>query len=88
MVDAPLTWNGRVWHGHTETYRMSMGQETFQRYLTTHQEGLRGHPTPTPHEAMQTVTRLSYWAYARYDRAIRFVRLPGCVLGEEGKAHE
>ncbi len=87
-MDTTLTWNGRIWHGHTETYCISMNQETFHRYYTVYVQGVAGQSTPTPQEAMQTVIRLSYWAYARYDRAIRFVQLPGCVLEEEGKAHE
>lgn len=73
--------NETVWHVHTEQHCMSMSQETFQRYLSAYVEGKTVfYAAPSPAEAIHRVTCLSYWAYARYDRNIRFVRLPGCIL--------
>lgn len=70
-----------VWHGHTERYCMSMSQEIFQMYLSTYMQPQLG---VSQEEAMQRVTRLSYWAYAHYDRNIHFVQLPSCILKQEG----
>ena len=83
-MDALLTWNGTLWHGHTELYCMSMSQETFHSYIVAYQEALGRQAILTSHEVMAHVTRLSYWVYANYDRAIRLVSLPGCVLKEQG----
>ena len=84
-MDTLLTWNGTLWHGHTERYCMSMSQETFHSYVVAYQEALGRHPTHQ--EVMARVTRLAYWVYATYDRAIRLVRLPRCVLKEQGGEH-
>ncbi len=87
-MDALLTWNGTLWHGHTERYCMSMSQETFHSYIVAYQDASGRQATMTQHEIMARVTRLSYWVYATYDRAIRFVRLPGCALREQGNERE
>ncbi len=87
-MDETLTWNGHVWHGHTATHCLSLSQETFQRYLAAYQEGLRGQLILTSEEAMACVTRLSYWSYARYDRAILLLRLPECILTREERKEE
>jgi hypothetical protein len=81
---AILQFNGTIWHGHTQTHCMSLSQETFQRYVSTYVDTktIPPHKAASQEEAMQRVTQVSYWAYARYDRFIRLVRLPGCVLTE------
>jgi hypothetical protein len=83
---ATLHFNGTVWHGHTQTHCMSMSQETFQRYVSAYvsTKTIPPYQAHSQEEAMQRVTQLSYWAYARYDRTIRLVRLPGCILTERG----
>lgn len=74
--------NETVWHVHTKTHCVSMSQETFQRYLRAYIDGKTAlqRVAPSTEEAMRRVTQLSYWAYAHYDRTIRFVKRPGCVL--------
>ena len=76
-METHLVWTGIRWHGHTTTHCLSMSQETFQKYLAVYQQQ---QPLYTLEEVREHVTRLSYWVYARYDPAIRFVALPGCVL--------
>ncbi len=75
--------NGVLWHAHTETHCMSMSAETFEVYYRAHLEGVTAvrHVVPSREELLPRVTRLAYWAYARYDRRIRFIKLPGCILG-------
>ena len=77
-----LELHDHIWHGHTEVSCMSMSQETFQLYLATYIHLLNGETTQMQKEAMQHVIKLSYWAYAHYDRNIHFVPLPGCILEE------
>jgi hypothetical protein len=81
---AIIQFNGTIWHGHTQTHCMSLSQETFQRYVSAYvgTKTVPPHKAASQEEAMQRVTQLSYWAYARYDRTIRLVRLPGCILTE------
>ncbi len=82
-MDETLSWNGRIWHGHTTTHCLSMSHETLQKYVTAYQEGLSGQLILTPQETMAYISQLSYWAYARYDRAILLLRLPECILTRE-----
>lgn len=71
-----------VWHAHTETHCMSMSAETFELYYRAHWEGVFvvRHREPSREEIVARITRLDYWTYARYDRRIQFLKLPGCIL--------
>jgi hypothetical protein len=85
-TNVPFRWDGRRWHGHTEKHCLSMSQETFQEYVRVYQQGWQGRGGPTQEEVMQRVTQPSYWAYARYDRNIHCILLPGCIMAsDEGR---
>ena len=72
--------NNVLWHGHNAHSCISMSTVTFDRYLAVY---VGGQPIAGSREqALQRVRQLSYWAYGRYDRNIRYLPLPRCILTE------
>jgi hypothetical protein len=71
--------NNVLWHGHNAHSCISMSTVTFDRYLAVY---VGGHPiaASSREQAIQRVRQLSYWTYGRYDRNIRYLPLPRCIL--------
>jgi hypothetical protein len=72
------------WHGHSAYSCISMSTATFDRYLAVYiDEMSRRQPgIGSREQGMQRVRQLSYWAYGRYDKSIRTLPLPRCILTE------